>query len=106
MSNNVFSPLLLILLLVLVLLAVVAVFYLYITARNRERLALIAQGMDPNLARGEFWPQVGIIGAGIGAGLMVGDWVPGGYGPLMAIVFAGGGLVVFNVLRRRRMQKN
>ena len=98
--------LLIILVAVLVLMSIVAIFYLYITARNRERLALIGKGMDPNLARSDFWSQVGIIGGGIGAGLIVGDLLPGPYGPLLAILFAGAGLVIYNVMRRSKMRRD
>ena len=98
--------LLIILVAVLVLMSIVAIFYLYITARNRERLALIERGMDPNLARSDFWSQVGIIGGGIGAGLIVGDLLPGPYGPLLAILFAGAGLVIYNVMRRSKMRRD
>lgn len=106
MQSNFFPPLLLVLMFVLVLLSIVAVFYLYITAKNRERLALIEKGMDPNLSRSDFWPQVGIIGGGIGAGLIAGDLMPRStYGPLLAILFAGAGLVIYNIIRRSKMYK-
>ena len=101
-----FSIVLIVLLAVLVLLSVVAIFYLYITAKNRERLALIEKGMNPNLARSDFWPHVGIIVGGVGLGLIVGDLLPGStYGPLLAIIFAGAGLVIFNIIRRSKMNK-
>jgi hypothetical protein len=108
MQNNFFSPFLLVLVLVLVLLSVVAIFYLYISAKNRERLALIEKGMDPNLARSDFWIQVGIIIAGIGSGLIVGDYLPTkfGYGPLIAIIFAGGGLVIYNITRKSKVRRD
>ena len=107
MQNNFLSPLLFVLVFVLILLSIVAIFYLYITAKSRERLALIAKGMDPNLSRSDFWPQVGIIGAGVCSGLMVGELVKGGaYGPLIGILFAGAGLVIFNVLRRSKMRRD
>lgn len=107
MQNNFLPPLLLVLVLVLVLLSIVAIFYLYITAKNRERMALIEKGMNPNLARSDFWLQVGIIAGGISAGLVVGDMMPhSSYGPLIAIFFAGGGLVVYNLLRKPKMQKD
>jgi len=94
-------------LIVLVLMSIVAIFYLYITAKNRERLALIEKGMDPNLSRSNFWPQVGIIGGGSAAGLIVGDLLPHStYGPLLAILFAGAGLVIYNVLRKSKMRKD
>ena len=105
MQNN-FSPFIIVLVIALVLLSIVAIFYLYISAKNRERLALIEKGMNPNLSRSDFWPQVGIIGGGAGLGLMVGDWIPNGYGPLLAILFAGAGLVIFNVIRRAKMSRD
>jgi|SRR5215218_946082 len=107
MQNNFLTPVLFILVIVLVLLSIVAIFYLYITAKNRERLALIEKGMNPNLSRSDFWPQVGIIGGGIGAGLIVGDLIPHStYGPLLAILFAGAGLVIYNVMRKAKMQRD
>jgi hypothetical protein len=106
MENNLLSPLLFVLVIVLVLLSIVAIFYLHITAKNRERLALIAKGMDPNLSRSDFWPQVGIIGAGVCAGLMVDDFFNGGYGPLVGILFAGAGLVIFNIVRKSKMRRD
>lgn len=106
MQNNFLSPVLLVLIIVLVLLSIVTIAYLYITAKNRERLALIEKGMNPNLARSDFWPQVGIIGGGIGAGLIVGDLLPHStYGPLLAIIFAGAGLVVYNLARKSNLRK-
>lgn len=105
MQNNSFPLLLIILVVVLVLMSIVAIFYLYITAKNRERLALIEKGMDPNLSRSDFWLQVGIIGGGIAAGLMAGDLVPGKFGPLFAILFAGAGLVIYNVMRKAKMRR-
>ena len=99
-------PFFFILIAVLVLMSIVAIFYLYITAQNRERLALIEKSMDPNLSRSDFWVQVGIIGGGIGAGLIIGDLLPGPYGPLLAILFAGAGLVVYNVMKRSKMRRN
>ncbi len=107
MQNNFLSPILFVLVIVLVLMSIVAIFYLYITAKNRERLALIEKGMNPNLSRSDFWPQVGIIGGGIGAGLIVGDWMPHStYGPLLALLFSGAGLVIYNVVRKSKMQRD
>ena len=107
MHNNNFSPLLFVLIIVLVLMSIVAIFYLYITAKNRERLALIEKGMDPNLSRSDFWPQIGIIAGGAAAGLIAGDLLPNStYGPLLALIFAGGGLVTYNVMRRKKMRRD
>ncbi|HUQ96875.1 MAG TPA: DUF6249 domain-containing protein [Chitinophagaceae bacterium] len=107
MQPNFLSPLLFILVLVLILLSIVAIFYLYITAKNRERLALIEKGMNPNLSRSDFLTQVGVIGGGIGLGLIVGDLLPHStYGPLFAIIFAGAGLVLYNYLKRSNLTRN
>jgi hypothetical protein len=107
MQNNSLSPLLFILVIVLILMSIVAICYLYITAKNRERMALIERGMNPNLARSDFWLQVGIIGGGVAAGLMVGDIIPHStYGPLFAILFAGAGLVIYNIWRKAKMQRD
>ena len=105
MQTNFLSPFLLVLIIVLVLLSVVTIFYLYITARSRERLALIAKGMNPNLSRGDFLTQAGIIGGGSGAGLIAGDLLHVNYGPLLAIMFAGAGLVIYNIIKRSRMSR-
>ncbi len=94
------------LVIVLALLSIVVVFYLYITAKNRERMALIEKGMDPNLARSDFWIQVGIIGGGIGGGLIFSGIINSSYGPLFAILFAGAGLVIYNVSSRRKAKRN
>ena len=103
MQHSALTPVLFVLLFVLVLLTIAGIFYLYITAKNKERLALIEKGMDPNLARSDFWIQVGIIGGGIAAGLIFGDLLPHStYGPLFAIFFAGAGLVAYNINKRRK----
>jgi hypothetical protein len=106
MKPEFLSPLLFVLLIVLVLLTVFGIFYLYVTSKNRERLALIEKGMDPNLARSDFWIQVGIIGGGAALGLIAGDLIPGEYGPLVAIFFAGAGLVAYNILKKRKSKIN
>ena len=107
MQNNVLSPILLILVIVLVLMSIVAIFYLYITAKNRERLALIERGMNPNLSRSDFWIQVGIIGGGVAGGLMFSELIPHStYGPLFAILFAGAGLVIYNIYRKAKLRRD
>jgi hypothetical protein len=93
-------------LVVLVLLTIFGIMYLYITAKSKERLALIEKGMDPNLANSDFWVQVGIIGGGAALGLIAGDKIPGGYGPLMAIIFAGAGLIIYNIIGKNKARRN
>jgi hypothetical protein len=103
MKTDSLGPLFLVLLIVLVLLTVFGIFYLYITSKSKERLALIEKGMNPNLARSDFWIQIGIIAAGASSGLILGDYLPTkfGYGPLIAIMFAGIALVVYNIAKRK-----
>ena len=94
-----------ILLIILALLTVFGIAYLYITSKTKERLALIEKGMDPNLARSDFWLQVGIIAGGAAFGLIAGDLIPGKYGPLVAIFFAGAGLVLYNIIKKNKSRR-
>lgn len=105
MNNNPVNPFLLVLVVILVLLTLFGIVYIYITAKSKERLALIERGMDPNLAKSDFWTQVGIIGGGAALGLILGDKIPGGYGPLVAIILAGGGVAVYNIIRNNRARR-
>jgi hypothetical protein len=104
MKTDSLGSVFLVLLIVLVLLTVFGIFYLYITAKSKERMALIERGMNPNLARSDFWIQIGIIGAGASLGLIAGDYLPTkfGYGPLIAIMLGGLGLVLYNILSKRK----
>ena len=111
MQKNFLPPLLLVLILALVLVSIVAIAYLYITAKNRERLALIEKGMNPNLASSNFWPQVGIIVGGFFGGLVVADsFPPSKYGPLLGFflgyLFIGIGLVSYHMSNRKSRQYN
>jgi len=87
-----------ILLIILMLLTIYGTVYLYISSKSRERLALIEKGIDPNLAQTDFWIQAAIIGAGSALGLIIANILPGSYGPLAAIIFAGAGLTAYNLL--------
>jgi hypothetical protein len=107
MKTGFVNPMLIVLLVVLVLLTLFGIIYLYISTKSKERLALIEKGMDPNLAKSHFLTQLAIIGIGFSTGLIVGDYLPTkfGYGPLVGILFAGIGLVLFNMDRRKNSQK-
>jgi len=102
MNTQSLSSVFFLLLIVLILLTIFGIMYLYTTSKSKERLALIEKGMDPNLAKSDFWVQIGIIGGGAALGLMVGDKIPGGYGPLVAILFAGAGLIVYNIIVKNK----
>jgi hypothetical protein len=103
---NIVSSVVVLSLVVLALLTIFGIMYLYITAKSKERLALIEKGMDPNLANSNFLVQVGIIGGGAALGLIVGDKIPGGYGPLVAIFFAGAGLIIYNIVVKNKARRN
>lgn len=104
-TPNVLSSFFMVLLFILVLLTIAAIFYFYIASKTKERLALIEKGMDPNLARGDFLTQVAIIGGGFAFGVIAGDKIPGGYGPLIGIILAAVAVVTYNIIKRRKMEK-
>ena len=87
---------------------IIGIVYIYINSKTKERLALIEKGMDPNLARSDFLSQVGVIGAGLAIGLILGDYLPTkyGYGPLVGIIVAGISVTVYNVYKRNKAEKN
>jgi predicted MFS family arabinose efflux permease len=102
MENSFWVSFIFILLIVLVLLTIFGIVYIYVTSKNKERLALIEKGMDPNLASNDFWLQVGIIGGGAALGLITDGFLNAGIGPLIAILFAGAGLVIYNLMRKNK----
>lgn len=105
MNNSFTGSLVFFLLIILILLTIFGIFYLYISSKNKERLALIEKGMDPNLANSDFWLQVGIIGGGAALGLITGGIISSDYGPLIAILFAGAGLVIYNIFRKNKARR-
>ncbi len=46
--------------------------YVVVTARHRQRMALIAAGKDPNMIRSNFGLTLAFLSIGLGAGLAVG----------------------------------
>jgi len=102
MDNSFLSSFFFILLIVLVLLTIFGIVYIYVTSKSKERLALIEKGMDPNLASSDFWLQVGIICGGAALGLITAGIINSSYGPLVAILFAGAGLVIYNIIRKNK----
>jgi hypothetical protein len=102
MQNQTSGLFFFVLLIIMVLLTILGIVYLYISSRSKERLMLIEKGMDPNLARSDFWIQAGIIGAGTALGLIIANILPGSYGPLAAILFAGAGLIAYNLFRKKQ----
>lgn len=105
MNNSFVGSFVFFLLIILILLTIFGIFYLYISAKNKERLALIEKGMDPNLAGSDFWLQVGIIGGGAALGLITAGMLSSSYGPLIAIFFSGTGLVIYNIFRKNKARR-
>jgi len=105
MNNSFMGSFVFFLLIILILLTIFGIFYLYISSKNKERLALIEKGMDPNLARSDFWIQVGIIAGGSALGLIFSGIIGSTYGPLIAILFAGAGLVIYNIFRKNKAKR-
>ncbi len=105
MNTNSVSSVFFVLLVVLVLLTIFGIAYLYITSKSKERIALIERGMDPNLANSDFLVRVAIIAGGAALGLIAGDLMPGKYGPLVAILFAGIALVIYNILMKNKARR-
>lgn len=62
--------------------------------------------MNPNLARSDFLTQIAIIGGGFATGLIAGDKIPGGYGPLLGILLAAIALVTFTLYKRNKARKD
>ncbi|MEP6846331.1 MAG: hypothetical protein ABI861_10025 [Panacibacter sp.] len=102
MENSFAGSFFFILLIVLALLTIFGIVYIYISSKSKERIALIEKGMDPNLANSDFWLQVGIIGGGAALGLITAGILDSTYGPLVAILFAGAGLVIYNVIPKTK----
>ena len=102
MENSFIGSFFFVLLIVLVLLTIFGIVYIYVTSKTKERLALIEKGMDPNLAKSDFWLQIGIICGGAALGLITAGVIGSDYGPLVAILFAGAGLVAYNIFRKNK----
>lgn len=105
MENSFLGSTLFIFLIILMLITSFGIFYLYFTTRNRERMALIEKGMDPNLANSDFWLIVALIAIGIPLGLLFSDWISSDGGPLWGFAFAGINIVVYYFIKSRRSKK-
>ena len=93
---------------------VFGIIYLWVTSRNRERMALIERGADPEFlmdkkrhAGGTM--KVGMFFLGIGFGVVMGylfsasGWMEEGAAyPGMIFIFGGGALIVANVWQLRQ----
>lgn len=93
--------------------------YLSITARNRERMAMIEKGADPSLfearkrSSGGGIMKFGMFLFGIGLGIVVASLIASGTGmhegaayPAMIFIFGGLALIAANVYQRKQDQED
>ncbi|MDF7814740.1 DUF6249 domain-containing protein [Hymenobacter sp. YC55] len=104
-----FSPLIAVTLTLLLCSTVFGVAYLYFTARTRERLALIARGMDPNTFRPRRTNlKFGMLVSSVVLGTLLGDLIgrqPFGYpiGVPLAAFLGGISLIVYYFIIDKRL---
>lgn len=94
--------------------------YVFLTTRNRERLALIEKGVDASLfatkgtkfSIAKFILNIALLFIGIGAGIFIGDYLAGALRmkeevtiPSMLFIFGGLGLVAGFFITRRLEDK-
>lgn len=102
MENSFLGSTLFIFLIILVLITIFGIFYLFFTTRNKERMALIEKGMNPNLVNSDFWLIVALIAVGMPLGLLFSDWTASVGGPLWGFLFAGINIIVYYYIKSRR----
>ena len=94
---------------------VFGIVYLFVTSRNRERMALIERGADPTLFKTRKKPsgngimKLGLFLLGIGFGIVVGYLLTSGGGmdegaayPAMIFFFGGLALIVSHLWERKQ----
>ena len=85
--------------------------FVYLTTRNRERLAMIEKGMDPRTFKpkfNRFGIKIGLLAAGIAVGMLMGQLISHTTGMFlelamfsMIFLFGGLGLVLDHYLARK-----
>ena len=94
------------------------VLYVFLTTRNKERLAMIEKGADPNIFAGKrsrWGIKIGLMSMGIATGILMGQMI-GHFSIMdtepaavsMAFLWAGAGLVLDHFLAKKeaREEKN
>ena len=93
--------------------AVFGIVYLYLTTRNKERMALIEKGASAELFNkpaktSTWWLKIGIMAMGVGLGILMGNALTNAgldeevAMPSMIFLCAGLGLVVSYFVTRKR----
>ncbi len=92
-------------------LGVFGVVYVFVTTRNRERMAMIEKGVDPEIfaeRRSRFSIKLGLLAIGVALGVLTGQLIahlssmeiePATFS--MIFLFGGGGLVLEHFLARK-----
>ena len=96
---------------------VFATFYIFITTRNKERMAMIEKGTDPTLFKGRmygsmfFTLKAGLLFIGVALGVLFGNLLTNGTGMeegpayvSMIFLFGGIGLVVGYIFQSRKAE--
>lgn len=96
--------------------AVFGIVYMYLTTRNRERMALIEKGANAEMFNktkdGKWWLKFGIVGVGVGIGILLGNvLIQAGLDqeiamPSMIFICAGLGLVVSYFVASKKKDEN
>lgn len=96
--------------------SIVLILYLYLSTRNKERMALIEKGADANLFKSKSKPfpvlKLGMFIAGIGLGILFGNIVavstpleePTAYFS-MIFLFGGSSLILSHLLEEKKRKK-
>jgi hypothetical protein len=90
--------------------------YVYFSTRHKERMALIDHGADPSIFKTESNPMKvlkwGLFFAGIGCGLLAGNWFWAALHmepavAFISMIFAGGGLglMIFYLIQYKMEKK-
>ncbi len=97
--------------------SIVLILYLYLSTRNKERMALIEKGADANLFKSKSKPfpvlKLGMFIAGIGLGILFGNIIavstsleePTAYFS-MIFLFAGCSLIISHLLEKKQIKND
>lgn len=96
---------------------VFATFYIFITTRNKERMAMIERGTDPSLYKTKmpsaafFTLKIGLLFIGVALGVLFGNLLTNGAGMeegpayvSMIFLFGGIGLVVGYIFQSKKSE--
>ena len=97
--------------------SIFGIFYLYITARNKERLSMIEKGADASMfsTKRKYYAmtlKIGMLLVGISLGILMGSFIdeyttlPDEVGYFSMIFFFGGAALITNALMEKKDNKS